>query len=1005
MSETRNAYTGGALMVLFAISGFAGLIYESIWTQYLGLFLGHAAYAQSFVLMLFMGGMALGAWLVSRRSAQIAKPLAAYAAVELLIGVLGVAFDPFYRVTTTFAYDALFPLVGDGMGLGLTRYAISTLLIGVQCIALGATFPLMSAGYLRLASREGGRVLASLYFSNSFGAAIGALVATFVLIPNVGLPGTVMTGGLLSVLVALLVWPLGKEPSVAIPKVAVSETRTATPWLILCASAITGATSFVYEMTWIRMLALALGSTLHAFELMLAAFVGGIAFGGLWLRSRADRWPDAVAAAGWVQVLMGIAALGSLFVYAHSFEWVAALMRGLSHTSTGYALYNVATGVIAVAVMFPAAFFAGSTLPLLTLALLRRSAGEQAIGRVYSANTVGAIVGVLLTMHVLMPMIGVRMSLWLAALGDMLLGIVLLQRAGVAVRRHLLPTAAAAIVAGVCALFLTRVDSLVLASGVYRNGKASLRSEAQMLFYGDGKTASVALYQEPDRPQRAIATNGKVDASIIVSADAHPSPDEYTMTLAAVLPLASLEQPRNIAVIGFGSGMTVHTLLGSQRVERVDVVEIEPFMVEAARGFGERVSRAYSDPRAHIVIDDAKAFLAGTSRKYDVIVSEPSNPWVSGVAALFSDEFYEFVPKHLTQHGLYVQWLQLYEITAALVSSVLKAMLPHFSDVRAYLSNEGDMLLIASPNGPLPSLRDPIDADPTLGEELKRLAMQNGQDLGLFSLMGKRGLSALATISTDPVNSDFFPILQLRAPQARFMKSNAVDISDLQRSSIPILDAVAGYAPPSVSVEPNPIVSDVRRDAALRAAREYREALLSGAGVTRHFTHEDGMYRLDSIRAETRGCSGFSDREWANASAVVAGATIPLLSPEDLLGVWIAPKWISDCARADPLVESALRLYASMSTRDWSSVAQIGSGLLASGAASRNDEFASYVLRATELGYLAMKDWKSLRETESKFGKGLKDHLFERQFMLALADLNAHAAAGQKSSGSVSSRD
>jgi hypothetical protein len=341
MSETRNAYTGGALMVLFAISGFAGLIYESIWTQYLGLFLGHAAYAQSFVLMLFMGGMALGAWLVSRRSAQIAKPLAAYAAVELLIGVLGVAFDPFYRVTTTFAYDALFPLVGDGMGLGLTRYAISTLLIGVQCIALGATFPLMSAGYLRLASREGGRVLASLYFSNSFGAAIGALVATFVLIPNVGLPGTVMTGGLLSVLVALLVWPLGKEPSVAIPKVAVSETRTATPWLILCASAITGATSFVYEMTWIRMLALALGSTLHAFELMLAAFVGGIAFGGLWLRSRADRWPDAVAAAGWVQVLMGIAALGSLFVYAHSFEWVAALMRGLSHTSTGYALYNV----------------------------------------------------------------------------------------------------------------------------------------------------------------------------------------------------------------------------------------------------------------------------------------------------------------------------------------------------------------------------------------------------------------------------------------------------------------------------------------------------------------------------------------------------------------------------------------------------------------------------------------------------------------------------------------
>lgn len=992
-------------MTLFAISGFAGLIYESIWTQYLGLFLGHAAYAQSFVLILFMGGMALGAWLVSLRSARIARPLAIYAAVELLIGVLGIAFDPLYREVTGFAYESLFPVVGDGFGLDLTRYAISTLLIGVQCVALGATFPLMSAGYLRFASREGGRVLASLYFTNSFGAAIGALVATFVLVPNVGLPGTVMAGGLLSVLVALAVWPLGKEPSVAVAGNPTPKVGTSTPRLILAAAAITGATSFVYEMTWIRMLALALGSTLHAFELMLAAFISGIAFGGLWLRNKADRWPDSIAAAGWVQVLMGIAALGSLFVYAHSFEWVAELMRGLSRTPTGYTFYNLATGVVAIAVMFPAAFFAGSTLPLLTLALLRRSTGERAIGRVYSANTLGAIVGVLLAMHVLMPAVGVRVALWIAALGDMALGIVLLRNADTMVRSRILGTAAVAILVSVVALAFTRVDPLVLASAVYRNGSAELQKGTKMMFYGDGKTASIALFQAPDGRQRAIATNGKVDASISVTDGADPSPDEYTMTLAATLPLASIEQPRNAAVIGFGSGMTVHTLLGSQRLERVDVIEIEPFMIKAAREFGERVERAYADPRAHIVIDDAKAFLAGASRKYDIIVSEPSNPWVSGVAALFSDEFYEFIPRHLTKGGLYVQWLQLYEITPDLVSSVLKAMLPHFADVRAYLSNEGDMLLMASANGRLPAPRDPAELDPRLRKELERLAMASSDDLELFSLMGTRGLTALGELSAEPANSDFFPILQLRAPEARFMKRDAVGISTLQLSSLPILEVIGGYTPPDASLEPYPAVSRARRDAPRRAAREYRQALLSGAFASRRFTKKEGVYRLEAIRAAIPDCSRFDAGEWVDASVIIAGATIPYFKPADLEGVWIDPRWLPDCVRSDPLAGKAARLYAGVAARDWPSVVRVGLQIMEESSAQGHEEFVSYVLRATELGYVAIGDWKSLRDTETKFGAQSTDHLFERQLMFSLAELDSRAAEKPAPSVSVTPRD
>jgi spermidine synthase len=989
MSTARGAGTGPALMVLFALSGFAGLIYESIWTQYLGLFLGHAAYAQSFVLTLFMGGMAIGAWLVSRRSASLARPLAVYAGVEFLIGVFGIAFDPLYHAATGFAYTEIFPRVGEGMGLDLARYAISVAIIGVQCIALGATFPLMSAGYLRSEPAAGGRVLAGLYFSNSFGAALGALIATFVLLPRVGLPGTVMAGGIVSILVAILVWPLGKTASFAADAAAAAK-PIAIHRLIFVAAALTGATSFVYEITWIRMLALALGSTMHAFELMLAAFIGGIAFGGLWLRSRADAWRDAVAAAGWAQVAMGIAALFSLFVYARSFDWVATLMQGLSPTPTGYTLYHVATGAIAVAVMFPAAFFAGTTLPLLTLALLRRGAGETAIGRVYAANTVGAIAGVLLAMHVLMPLIGVRYALWLAALVDLALGIVLLARADVVVRQRILIAVGVSLVVAVCAVAFTRVDPSMLASGVYRSGHASLQ-DAQMLFYGDGKTATVALYER--NGTRAIATNGKVDASIVNGQSQAPSVDEYTMGLLSILPLALQPQPKNVAVIGFGSGMTVDTLLHSKRVERIDVIEIEPFMVRAARKFGDRVARAYTDPRAHIVIDDAKAFLAGAVRKYDVIVSEPSNPWVNGVAALFSDEFYAFVPQHLTDDGVFVQWLQLYEITPDLVASVLKGMLPHFADVQAYISNGGDMLLVASPRKMLPALTEPADLDPSLDATLERLSMRTRDQLALFSLTDRRGLTALAALGDQSANSDLFPILQLDAPLARFTRSSAMEISDLQGSNVPLLEVVGGIGPISAAAQFPSSPTHLRRDEMRRAALEYRDALLNGSRLAGHFSPAESAYRLSQLRDPVADCAQFDAVRWVEASVQIAGATTTTLTADDLHGVWIDPKWVPACARTAPLSRKVLDLYAAMSERRWRDVADSGRELLTQDIGQVGPEFASYVLRATQLAFLSIGDAKSVSDLETIYGAPIKDRPFERRFLQATANNPAQSAS------------
>lgn len=982
-------------MLLFALSGFAGLVYESMWTQYLGLFLGHAAHAQSFVLILFMGGMALGAWLVSRRSERFTRPLAAYALVELVVGILGIGFDPLYHGLTGLAYDHLFPAVGLGFGVEVVRYAIAALLIGLQCVLLGTTFPLMSAGYLRLTPGSGGRVLASLYFSNSFGAALGALAATFLLVPAVGLPGAVMAGGLLSVLVAIAIWPLARDnsaPAMAESTVA-PRAEAIAPAFVLSAAALTGATSFVYEITWIRMLSQALGSTLHAFELMLAAFILGIAFGGLWLRRKADAWPNALFAAGWAQVLMGIAALGSLFVYTRAFDWVEALLAGLARSEQGYAYYNLATGLVSLAVMFPAAFFAGMTLPLLTLALIRRGGGERAIGRVYAANTIGAIVGVLLTVHVLMPLFGVRIGLWLAAIADLALGVFLILRGDramvlSAVRRHAFAAVVLSTAAGVASLMLTRVEPLVLASSVYRVGSAQLPSDTKMMFYGDGKTATVAMYEfQTDGKNRSIATNGKVDASIVMAEGAAPSPDEYTMTLAAALPLAMHPAPDNVAVIGFGSGMTAHTFMGDDRVKRQDVIEIEPFMVDAARNFGVRVDRAYSDPRSHVVIDDAKAFLSGAERRYDIIISEPSNPWVSGVAGLFTGEFYDFVPKHLEEGGIFVQWLQLYEIDPALVASVLKAMLPRFADVRAYVSNQTDMLMVASVDRPLPPLGEIQAVAPRLGKELARLGIESTEDFELHYLMDRRGLAALAEMSTIAANSDYFPVLQLRAPRARFVSADSLPIVNLQRAPWPLLEVAAGHHPFTASKALSTVKKTVPRDAMRRAAIALHRGMRDGAPIPLSFSEStDLSLRMTFVRSHATACDIDQAADaWLDAASQIASLTIPFFPAEDLRGVWIDPVWIGECTPTDPRIAPAMALFSAVAARDWTSASSKGQELLAMEQLAASPRFRGYVLGAVELAMLAMGDREGLIATEEAHGGHVPDNVFERQWMMILA--------------------
>jgi predicted membrane-bound spermidine synthase len=594
---------------LFTVSGFAGLIYESIWSHYLKLYLGHAAYAQTLVLAIFMGGMALGSWLVSRFTRRISNLLFGYALAELGIGLLAVAFHGVFVAVTDWSFDAVIPALGSPAWVGAFKLALASALILPASVLLGSTFPLMSAGIIRLHPEGQARTLALLYFTNSLGASVGVLVSGFVLIDKLGLPGTILTAGLLNVALALVVWVLTKRigavPGEAdAPAATPAASRLATGIAVL--AFVTGGASFIYEIAWIRMLTMGLGASTHAFELMLSAFILGMAIGGLFLALRPPREGRDVAWLSAILLAKGLLAVLALGAYGQSLDFIRWAMAGLKESGQGYVLLNVAGLASSMMVMLPSALCAGMTLPLATTVLIRRAGGEASIGRVYAANTAGCIAGAVFATHVGMEWLGLKNLTGFGAACDIALGVAVALAASRSARTAL--ATGAAVVASVVAFSAIGLDHLKMASGVFRRGEFLNPATTRLEFHKDGKTATISV--TANGSFRAIRTNGKPDAGVEFGPGAKPSWDESTMILAGALPLAFMPDAKTFANIGFGSGLTTHTLLSSETVQRVDTIEIEPAMVEGARLFEKVNFRAYTDPRSHIRIEDAKTFFA-----------------------------------------------------------------------------------------------------------------------------------------------------------------------------------------------------------------------------------------------------------------------------------------------------------------------------------------------------------------------------------------------------------
>ena len=940
-----------AFFVIFAISGFSGLIYESIWSHYLKLFLGHAAYAQSLVLIIFMGGMAIGSWLAARLSTRWRQPILWYAIVEGTIGVLALVFHKtFVGMAETFYFEIL-PGVGSPAVGAILKWTAASALILPQSVLLGMTFPLLSAGLLRRYPSEPGGSLAMLYFTNSIGAAIGVLVSGFWLIGLVGLPGTVLSAGLLNVLLALAVWALLKmdagssseaPASTGENKVGAAPTHAGLARLFFFAAGVTGAASFIYEIGWIRMLGLVLGGTTHSFELMLSAFITGLAFGGLWMKRRIDRIADPVRFAGWVQVIMGVLAVLTIPVYVRTFDWMAALLSGLQSTDTGYTLFTAFSHGIALIVMVPATFMAGMTLPLFTHVLLRSGHGEGAIGRIYASNTFGSIVGVVFAVHVGLPLLGLKSLIQFGAALDVALGLLLIYRSAAATRT-LWPVLRAVTVGGLALVLVgaVHVDPKRLSSGVYRYRWAQLDDDARMLYYRAGKSANISLVAHGS--MLTIATNGKPDASIEMDPAAKRTTDEITMVMAAALPLAYNPGARDVANIGLGSGLTTHTFLGDRDVARVDTIEIERAMVEAAHGFGERVERTFSDARSHIHIEDAKTFFSLEQKRYDAIVAEPSNPWVSGVASLFSEEFYHTLPNYLKPDGVFVQWLQLYEFTDQLAQSVLKALTQTFTDVAIYNTDNGNVLIVAKANGKLAKPDFAHVLNGTLRTELSAVGLKSPSDFLVRQSASLEIIEAILAHSPVPTNSDYFPFVDLYAGRARYREQSATMFHTWGVSTLPVLEML-GMDPFDYTAVGQ---ATFHRTVLINQARLLHDSIVSGgAPLTSELGKTAAVTELI-----TRTCDVTAQQDLLLSSLhTIAQWSLAFLSAEDATALLnkILP---ADCmTTATPKLAAWVHLYRAVAARDAATMAGAGATVLRQ--TDIDDSRQYYALTAAMLGNL-----------------------------------------------------
>ncbi|MEE9253343.1 MAG: methyltransferase domain-containing protein, partial [Pseudomonadales bacterium] len=455
----------------------------------------------------------------------------------------------------------------------------------------------------------------------------------------------------------------------------------------------------------------------------------------------------------------------------------------------------------------------------------------------------------------------------------------------------------------------------------------------------------------------ALRTNGKADASINMDAKGARSTDEHTQVLLGAMSIGARPEAKDVAVVGFGSGLTTHVLLGSPIIERVTTVEIEPAMIEGARHFLPRVHRAFEDPRGTVRIEDAKTFFFQDGREYDLIISEPSNPWVSGVAGLFSREFYALTRRFLRPGGVFCQWLHTYEIDPPLTASVMFALEESFPYYEIYNTNDVDILILAS-DRPIVVDLDYLLQTPEIAEELATISLRNASDLHALRVGSEALMGPLFRSFASKTNSDYFPILDLGAVRTRFLRADASSYASVASASVPLIEMLDPQAPTPSPVTSNTDNREVKRVGSARFAMAVRDFIANedfDAGTV-PFT-ATGKRTLLSMLSNWQRCGGTAEDDfWIDNLLTFASMTVPFLSAQELESMWDQLRTQSCKVFESPARGAWLKLVHAVSARDATEMLAAARHLLSDAGNAENQRRKRYLVTVAMTAALASDD-------------------------------------------------
>ncbi|HSF25339.1 MAG TPA: fused MFS/spermidine synthase, partial [Blastocatellia bacterium] len=821
-AEGRNA--ARIILLCFFASGASGLIYQVVWLRELVLVFGATTFAVSTVLTAFMGGLALGSFWFGRRAERLTRPLRVYGYLEIGIGLYGLAV-PLIFATLTSVYHSFWQWLHlSFLALSIVRFLFASAVLILPTALMGATLPVLSSYYARDAKRIGLKV-GLLYSVNTFGAVVGAAATGFLLIPMLGMRATTGVAAALNILLGVVAIRLasadraepltGPEPENDERAAAQSDTgerpsvraraRSAASSIgivvrqalrvhritALFAFGVSGFVALSYEVIWSRVLALIIGSSVYAFSIMLTTFLIGLAAGASIGARFVDRIRNPMVAFAAIELGVGATCLIGAYLFNDLPYVFVQLYRWVDSTSWGVLL--IARFLISSLVMIVPTLLLGSLFPLVVRIVssgeteTERTGGKSA-GEAYAANTLGSIAGSFASGFVLIPWVGLLGSLRLCAALNFVVaaGLFISLRTGaestpsarrrdkrrlalLSPRRTALSwtgVAISAVLIIAAALFEPPWDAEVMSSAVYRyapqlanKSRQELfdflkRGQGETLFYEEGITATVAVQRQAGG--RVLKVNGKPEAST--------AGDMPTQILIGSLPLLVRDRTDDVLLIGLGSGVTLGSI-EQFPVRQITCVELEPAVVEATRYFEDVNNRPLEDPRLRMVSNDGRNFIYTTNETFDVIVSEPSNPWISGVANLFTLEYFKRGAERLKEDGLFSQWLQMYEMSPEDVRTLIATFRAAFPHVYIFRGAEGDLMLLGSKSPRrlnLAAINSHFDR-PRTAADLKRINTTLATDLLSRFYLGPDEVTALAAGAR--LNTDDNALIEFNAPR------------------------------------------------------------------------------------------------------------------------------------------------------------------------------------------------------------------------------------------------